>query len=83
MTDQEQYYSNILEPAIKAVIAHFITNEQKYGVGLHLSDKDIQKALTHAQSAVNGEHNPDGVTHAVATASRALKAVLLEQMNGD
>ena len=74
-------YKLILEPALIQVINHFISNEAKYGEGLHCTSKDIHKAKTHAESAIQGLHNPDGCSHAVAAASRALKAVLLENMN--
>lgn len=75
-------YVDLLMPAVLEVAELFKLNEQKYGEGIKLSDNDMLKAMGHAESSINGFFNPDGKTHATATASRALKEVLKELDNG-
>lgn len=76
MTRKE--YQAILQPAIDKVVDLLIANEPKYGEGIKLDSQDIIKAASHSISSYRGQVNPDGETHAVAAASRALKAVLGE-----
>jgi len=71
-------YKELLEPAIDQVIDHFIRCEDQHGAGLALSDNDIRKASSHASRHLMKEVNPDGCSHIVAAASRAMKAVLFE-----
>jgi hypothetical protein len=73
-----EQYQRRLQPAIDLVIDLFIENEKKYGEGIKLDKQDILKAAGHAISAARGLNNPDGQSHSVAAASRALKAVLGE-----
>lgn len=75
---EKDKYQEILEDAINEVISHFKTHEIKHGEGLTTSSRDIYKALSHCQRAINGETNPDGVSHTVAATSRCLKALLFE-----
>lgn len=79
MTELE--YRQRLEPAIKSVIKLFIENEAKHGEGLHLKPDDILACANHALSSARGKPNDCNHSHAVAAAARALKVVLMEQIN--
>ena len=72
-------YLEIFESAVYAAAEHCAQSEDKHGVGIKVSDDDINKCLTHAARSITGEVNPDGASHAVAALVRALKAVLNEQ----
>lgn len=74
----KENYNEILQPAMDEIIAHFIRNEEQHGEGLTFNDNDIRKTYSHASMHLMKEVNPDGCSHVVAAASRALKAVLFE-----
>ncbi len=69
-------------PAIERVINLSIISEEKHGEGLHRSPRDLGKAISHGEQAREGLSNPDGESHKVAMAQRALKAVLAEVEDG-
>tara|TARA_R110000787_G_scaffold52684_3_gene124010 strand:- start:2525 stop:2830 length:306 start_codon:yes stop_codon:yes gene_type:complete len=76
-------YKDILDPITDQVIEHFMLNESKHCEGLRCNSRDITKVVTHSVSSVLGDTNPDGASHAVAALSRAYKAVLYEQTQGE
>lgn len=76
-------YKEILDPITEQVIDHFISNEIKHCEGLRCTGRDIDKVVSHSMRAWMGDTNPDGVSHAVAALSRAYKAVLYEQTQGE
>lgn len=76
-------YKDIISPITEQVIDHFMRNENKHIEGLRCNSKDIGKVVSHATSSFLGYTNPDGVSHAVAALSRAYKAVLYEQTQGE
>ncbi len=78
LTESQEQYLTELMPALIQVIELFEICEKKYGNGIKLTNKDKRKTVTHSVKSLIGMHNQDGKSHAVATASRALKAVLAE-----
>ena len=71
-------YRFLIDPALDAVIDLLIANELKYGEGIKRRPQNMIKAAGHALSSERGLVNPDGETHATATASRSLIEVLYE-----
>lgn len=63
-------------PAIFEVIDLYMIMEDKYGKGLHFSDSDSHKVITHQEKHQRGEYNPDGKPHSTASLARAFKVEL-------
>lgn len=76
MTRDRDYYRQKLNPVYELIEDAFIKMEAKHGKGLHFSDFDAHKAISHMEKFQRGEYNPDGISHSTAAVCRAIKVEL-------
>lgn len=76
MTRERDYYRQELNPIYELIEDTFIEMEAKHGKGLHFSDFDAHKVISHMDKFLRGEYNPDGIPHSTAALCRAIKVEL-------